>query len=914
MKLGYAHALGMILCLFVFLASIYTSQEPFRYLSSNLALRRALHLPELEEKTLNRKEIWHWMTTTISEIGGHTVDKIEANCAYDKFKTQKVTIDGHDYNLLDPSQKMSSCSEENMEHIDGAEEVTYMAGSHQLLSFGVFTKRSVPHEPVKGSVKVGSHLHEIPSDDVHGIDPAHDHKVADVCHVAVTSPTDDFNNDTLCVLIDGFKDKIGTSVNWPGRVLRAGGQSYYAFEEGSSATLFLDHHYQAVYPCYSYDNHTDSDGSLVYDLKPGIPYYEGDVEDMARDLYHCAHAWITAGEDIRSTCLKELAEEPTPRQAYVAAQGGFADRVAFFDYHFGCGHALNATHEELEHIFIEAEEPLEAHLDFDNANGMFFHCPNQRAWIESSLIGQELLELNEFIDLHTRVFEIFLVSRDLAEESLFYTLLRVKFSLTADGAVDVEYHSIFSPIIHYMYAMDDYEWHFKEVLVFEVMFSVLFAFFVYRELSQLLFNRIIPGVQVLRNYKSDPPVFPEDDGKGESDHSECPDDQQLASSGVPPDKCLDIESNSKMKGACSSVSYDELQQMEEEEATEVTDMMVLTDYTSRQSPPVPSSPRAKYLPRRSEGTTQQLPQQLPLKKKKRRFSWDAPADDDGEETTEAIEKKKASYAARKARSERHIIDRLRSIGGGGKGIDLNGNGVDDIDEMKELIEDYLLPDEKGRHDILDWITIITISVAISYRVQYVMIAKEIHDLFMHLDEGGSYNRFMENIVDDFEELFVVVANVRIVAFFVVIFGLLQFFRYLSFDRRFGIVTDTITSSFVDLIPVLIIFAVVCMSYAVIGTGIYGQDLVSFQHLGSSLSSLFLMILGQFDGYYDMVEVSESITVMYFWSFVIIAYFILFNMVLAVIFTVYDEEYDGLKKEEKEEATERLKMEESAKNK
>lgn len=64
----------------------------------------------------------------------------------------------------------------------------------------------------------------------------------------------------------------------------------------------------------------------------------------------------------------------------------------------------------------------------------------------------------------------------------------------------------------------------------------------------------------------------------------------------------------------------------------------------------------------------------------------------------------------------------------------------------------------------------------------------------------------------------------------------------------------------------------------------------------------------------MVEVSESITVMYFWSFVIIAYFILFNMVLAVIFTVYDEEYDSLKKEVKEEESARLKLGESAKNK
>jgi hypothetical protein len=114
---------------------------------------------------------------------------------------------------------------------------------------------------------------------------------------------------------------------------------------------------------------------------------------------------------------------------------------------------------------------------------------------------------------------------------------------------------------------------------------------------------------------------------------------------------------------------------------------------------------------------------------------------------------------------------------------------------------------------------------------------------------------MEVLVDDMEELDVIVANMRIISLFVVVIGLIQFFRYLSFDRRFGIVTDTIMTSFRDLIPVLIIFSVVCISYAVLGAAIYGQDLIAFQSIGASMSSLFLMILGQFDGYYDSEYIS-----------------------------------------------------------
>jgi hypothetical protein len=40
-------------------------------------------------------------------------------------------------------------------------------------------------------------------------------------------------------------------------------EKYFAFEPGSEATLFRDHNYQTVYPCYSYNNYTTSAGECV---------------------------------------------------------------------------------------------------------------------------------------------------------------------------------------------------------------------------------------------------------------------------------------------------------------------------------------------------------------------------------------------------------------------------------------------------------------------------------------------------------------------------------------------------------------------------------------------------------------------------------------------------------------------------
>ena len=54
-----------------------------------------------------------------------------------------------------------------------------------------------------------------------GLDPARDHKVAEVCRVAVQPPSGDFN-DTMCVLVDGFNNSVGSSFDWAGTIRHIG--------------------------------------------------------------------------------------------------------------------------------------------------------------------------------------------------------------------------------------------------------------------------------------------------------------------------------------------------------------------------------------------------------------------------------------------------------------------------------------------------------------------------------------------------------------------------------------------------------------------------------------------------------------------------------------------------------------------
>jgi predicted membrane protein len=48
----------------------------------------------------------------------------------------------------------------------------------------------------------------------------------------------------------------------------------------------------------------------------------------------------------------------------------------------------------------------------------------------------------------------------------------------------------------------------------------------------------------------------------------------------------------------------------------------------------------------------------------------------------------------------------------------------------------------------------------------------------------------------------------------------------------------------------------------------------------------------------VAEVDEVQTAIFFWSFVVMILFILLNMVLAVIFTVYDEKNNEIKERER----------------
>jgi hypothetical protein len=168
-------------------------------------------------------------------------------------------------------------------------------------------------------------------------------------------------------------------------------------------------------------------------------------------------------------------------------------------------------------------------------------------------------------------------------------------------------------------------------------------------------------------------------------------------------------------------------------------------------------------------------------------------------------------------------------------------------QLRDAISQIRMSHTVSWYDVLDWALVLIIGTAIGVRVSYITACRE-------------FQQYVTNQRDGFEDIFEGIVQravaveqpeyvLRIVLFLAVFFGMLQFFRYMSFDARLRTVTTTMLVAARDLVPVLMLFVLTLLSFAILGSQVYGQTLDDFSTLKDSLDSLFLMILGDFTSYY-----------------------------------------------------------------
>jgi hypothetical protein len=110
---------------------------------------------------------------------------------------------------------------------------------------------------------------------------------------------------------------------------------------------------------------------------------------------------------------------------------------------------------------------------------------------------------------------------------------------------------------------------------------------------------------------------------------------------------------------------------------------------------------------------------------------------------------------------------------------------------------------------------------------------------------------------------------------------LKTLKYLRLNNRMNILTRTIDVTKESLAGVLLLFIFVVAAYAISGTALYGSTMWDFRTVDQAFVSLLFMLFGTFD-YEAMRQVEPTLTAIYFFSYTILAQFLLLNFIIAIL--------------------------------
>jgi hypothetical protein len=637
------------------------------------------------------------------------------------------------------------------------------------------------------------------TDAVIGLNAFRDEKVIEICSVQWG----------LCVLEDDFKGQPGSTLHWDGTRV----QGKQAFAMGSTAYRYLydgdvdEGHHDMLVPCYSYTLGASSTPTLT----PGNISFEGTVEDMS--LSQCEYHWITSGTEMRTRCLetyKSDSEEDTAVLSFVAAYYGYDSVPELLNAYFDCGNLINTSHTDLKSAFIENSLTLRIFLNTIGMYGNFFETSNEYEWMGEAANVRKILQMMDFVDSNTRTIVLYLVSRNLGKNALFYTMTAVKFRFLTSGKVFTDVRSTYVPIVQYYYGLDGYPWLVHSVAIFEAMFLVLYLIFFVRESRQLL-ERITSCLKS-RVAVVSPIIDPL-----------VPGTQRPTLDADSPAQAQERDRSSTGGGEGSI--------LRKTSAAE----LYIADHSNSHS--------------HSHDDAEGCRQDVEIFKHDVENQWpqshsqsDAPQSEIHHD--EHHHRKRHNEAARETGERRGVKGETDDCTEGKKHEDC---GLTEQQSLNQHSFEYL-PDERAVYDPLDWLTIGVLGAVIFLRVDFVMASREIHSYIMTRPEGH-YDMYIQKILQRFTRIGDVSMSLGVVYFIAIFIGFLQFFRYVGFSRQMAIVTETIQNSARQLAPVLLIFTVVLSGYAVLGNELYGHVLQEWSSLSLSITTLFMLILGDYTSYY-----------------------------------------------------------------
>lgn len=180
-------------------------------------------------------------------------------------------------------------------------------------------------------------------------------------------------------------------------------------------------------------------------------------------------------------------------------------------------------------------------------------------------------------------------------------------------------------------------------------------------------------------------------------------------------------------------------------------------------------------------------------------------------------------------------------------------------------------------EVLDWVILILSYAAIGFNIfrHFFVIAK----LETALADENDYANF--------DRLAYWQSMYNTMSAFMLFFIWIKTFNFLDFNYTMTLLSRTLSACVNDIMGYLVMFGIVFIAYAQFGYLVFGPTTFGFHTFEDSTFSLLRIILGDFD-FYALYKANRTVGPIFFFTYVISVFFILFNVFLAIINDSYVE--------------------------
>lgn len=208
-------------------------------------------------------------------------------------------------------------------------------------------------------------------------------------------------------------------------------------------------------------------------------------------------------------------------------------------------------------------------------------------------------------------------------------------------------------------------------------------------------------------------------------------------------------------------------------------------------------------------------------------------------------------------------------------------------ELSEYFQDFW--------NCLDWATIVCgwiISATFAY---YRLGVEELKELFEKIDiskrPDAQYWGDMYNVHNQAETVGVWNMIFRTMTSMFTLLIMLRFFKAFASQPRLAVVTNTMYAASSDIIHFGIVLAAVFVCFAFSGNRLFGERLHEFSTFAISFGTCFALICGDVN-WAELAEKHQITAATWFFSFMVLLYLIMMNMLLAIVMDVYFEVRSG----------------------